>query len=159
MPTYTTQINGRTYAVPDAELAAADLHTSPDGKLHLLHQGRSFAVEVLSIDRVEKTVTLSLNQQNFTVALRDEIDQQIDALGYSSTETVVSKDVMAPMPGLVLDVLVAEGQEVAAGTPLIILEAMKMENVLKAEGDGTVGKIHAEKGAAVEKKELLISID
>ena len=63
------------------------------------------------------------------------------------------------MPGLVLDVMVAEGDTVEAGTPLLILEAMKMENVLKSEGDGTIKSIKITKGEAVEKRQLLIEIE
>jgi biotin carboxyl carrier protein len=63
------------------------------------------------------------------------------------------------MPGLVLALMVKPGDHVTEGTPLIILEAMKMENVLKAEVDGEVKAIPVEKGQAVEKKQLLIEID
>ncbi|MEM1216899.1 MAG: biotin/lipoyl-containing protein, partial [Bacteroidota bacterium] len=68
-------------------------------------------------------------------------------------------DVLAPMPGLILDVLVAAGQAVEKGTPLVILEAMKMENVLKAAGPGTVKAIAVQQGAAVDKKQLLIEME
>ena len=56
------------------------------------------------------------------------------------------KSVLCPMPGLVVSINVAEGQEVKAGETLAVVEAMKMENVLRAERDGTVKKIHASKG-------------
>jgi len=55
--------------------------------------------------------------------------------------------------------MVAVGDEVAADTPLLILEAMKMENVLKSEGEGVVKSIAVTKGDAVEKKQLLIEIE
>ncbi|HWV43596.1 acetyl/propionyl/methylcrotonyl-CoA carboxylase subunit alpha [Pseudorhodoplanes sp.] len=56
------------------------------------------------------------------------------------------KSLLCPMPGLVVSIAVAEGQEVKAGETLAVVEAMKMENVLRAERDGTVKKIHAKKG-------------
>jgi propionyl-CoA carboxylase alpha chain len=56
------------------------------------------------------------------------------------------KNVLCPMPGLVVSIAVAEGQEVKAGETLAVVEAMKMENVLRAERDGRVSKIHAKKG-------------
>jgi propionyl-CoA carboxylase alpha chain len=56
------------------------------------------------------------------------------------------KSLLCPMPGLVMSIAVSEGQEVKAGETLAIVEAMKMENVLRAERDGTVKKIHAKKG-------------
>jgi propionyl-CoA carboxylase alpha chain len=56
------------------------------------------------------------------------------------------KQVVCPMPGLVMSIAVAEGQEVKAGETVAVVEAMKMENVLRAEIDGTVKKIHAKPG-------------
>jgi propionyl-CoA carboxylase alpha chain len=56
------------------------------------------------------------------------------------------KSLLCPMPGLVVSIAVAEGQEVKAGETLAVVEAMKMENVLRAERDATVKKIHAKKG-------------
>ena len=56
------------------------------------------------------------------------------------------KTLLCPMPGLVVSIDVTEGQEVKVGETLAVVEAMKMENVLRAERDGTVKKIHAKKG-------------
>ena len=56
------------------------------------------------------------------------------------------KKLLCPMPGLVRSISVAEGQEVKAGETLAVVEAMKMENVLRAERDGTVKKLHAKPG-------------
>ena len=64
--------------------------------------------------------------------------------------------IKAPMPGLVLSILVEEGKEVKKGDALIILEAMKMENILKSPADGIVKKIAVKKGVPVEKNQLLI---
>ena len=63
------------------------------------------------------------------------------------------------MPGLVLSILVEPGQAVQKGDVLLILEAMKMENVLKAAGDGTVKNIAVAKGAAVDKGQLLLEME
>ncbi len=60
-----------------------------------------------------------------------------------------SKELLCPMPGLVVALHVAEGAEVKAGDPLAIVEAMKMQNVLRAERDGKVSKIHAEVGESL----------
>ena len=159
MPNYQARIGQRSYAVSADDINRLDLQRSGPDRYHLLHDKEAYQVKVLDVNRITKRVRLSVNGQDFTVDLRDKVDQRIDALGFATTETTVNKDVLAPMPGLVLDILVEAGQEVAAGTPLIILEAMKMENVLKAEGDGTIGDISVKKGQAVEKRQLLISID
>ena len=67
-------------------------------------------------------------------------------------------DLKAPMPGKILDILVKEGDEVALGDPVMILEAMKMENELKSPADGILEALHVEKGDNVEKNQLLLEI-
>ena len=68
-----------------------------------------------------------------------------------------SGDVRAPMPGRVIKVFVAEGDEGTAGQPVVIVEAMKMENEVKARGPGVVAKVHAVAGATVEANALLVT--
>ena len=67
-------------------------------------------------------------------------------------------DLKAPMPGLVLDILVSEGQTIQKGDNLLVLEAMKMENNLKATNDAVVKKIKVSKGDKVEKNTVLIEL-
>jgi propionyl-CoA carboxylase alpha chain len=66
------------------------------------------------------------------------------------------KAVRCPMPGLVVSIAVAEGQEVKAGETLAVVEAMKMQNVLRAERDGTVKKVHATAGATLAVDALIL---
>jgi biotin carboxyl carrier protein len=62
------------------------------------------------------------------------------------------------MPGLVLNVLVSDGQSVAKGDAVLVLEAMKMENIIKAPADGVVKKVAVVKGDKVEKNQVMISM-
>jgi propionyl-CoA carboxylase alpha chain len=71
----------------------------------------------------------------------------------------LSKFVMSPMPGLLVDVKVAEGQEVKAGEPVAVIEAMKMENILKAESDGVVKAVKAEAGASLKVDQVIIEFE
>ncbi|WP_142849725.1 acetyl-CoA carboxylase biotin carboxylase subunit [Telmatospirillum sp. J64-1] len=68
----------------------------------------------------------------------------------------MSKFLLSPMPGLLVSVAVEEGQEIKAGEVLAVVEAMKMENVLRAERDGTVGKIHAQPGASLAVDQIIV---
>lgn len=68
----------------------------------------------------------------------------------------LSNFLLSPMPGLLLDIMVAEGDEVKAGQTLAIVEAMKMENVLRAQRDGVVAKIHAQKGASLSVDQVIL---
>ena len=70
-----------------------------------------------------------------------------------------SRHLHAPMPGLLISLSVTLGQEVKAGEELVVLEAMKMENTLRAERNGTVAKIHFEPGASVEVGDTLLEFE
>ena len=71
----------------------------------------------------------------------------------------MSRFLLAPMPGLLVSLMVAEGQEVKAGEQLAVIEAMKMENTLRAERDTVVGKIHVQPGTTVERDQAIIEFD
>jgi propionyl-CoA carboxylase alpha chain len=71
----------------------------------------------------------------------------------------MSKYLLSPMPGLLTRVAVQAGQEVKAGQELAMVEAMKMENILRAESDGTIARIHAEAGASLAVDQIIIEFD
>jgi biotin carboxyl carrier protein len=77
-------------------------------------------------------------------------------MGMSSATANKVNNIKAPMPGLIINLKVAEGDTVKAGDQLLILEAMKMENILKSPGDGVIKKIKVKKGDSVEKNQVLI---
>jgi biotin carboxyl carrier protein len=70
--------------------------------------------------------------------------------------TQAMNEIKAPMPGLILKVLVGAGDTVAKGDNLLVVEAMKMENIIKAPGDGVVSAILTQAGDKVEKNQVLI---
>lgn len=159
MPQYEITTNGRSYPVSDQDLAGLNLVSTGPNSYHLLREGKSYDIEVLDFLPDKKSLTIRLNGKELQLDISDETDLLVRQLGFSTVETAISKDVVAPMPGLVLEIMVSAGDTVEAGTPLIILEAMKMENVLKAEGEGTVKSVSVKKGDAVEKRQLLIEVD
>ncbi len=159
MPQYEITINDRDYPVSSQDIDSLDLVSTGPDTYHLLKDGQSYHLEVLDRNLVAKTLHLRINGKDFHLSVSDETDLLVKKLGFATVEVKSSKDVMAPMPGLVLDIMVAPGDIVGEGTPLLILEAMKMENVLKAEGEGEVKSISVAKGDAVEKRQLLIEID
>ena len=71
----------------------------------------------------------------------------------------VEKTLKAPMPGLILEIKVQAGDKVAKGSPLLIVEAMKMENVVKAPADVVIKTVHTEKGASVERNDRLLEFE
>lgn len=121
--------------------------------------GREFHVEVRELNSSLKTADLRVNSKKMTVAITDEFDSLLKKLGMERGKTAETKELNAPMPGLVLSLEVAVGNTVEKDQPLLILEAMKMENVIKSPREGTIAKVNVKKGQAVEKSELLIAFE
>lgn len=128
-----------------------------DGYFSLLVDGRSVPVVVTPLDDDRLRVTISGRSQE--VHVQDEHDLLLERFGLAAARGTAEREVRAPMPGLVVDVMVAEGQSVRKGDGLLVLEAMKMENELRAPATGTVQTVHASTNEAVEKDALLIEID
>lgn len=126
------------------------------GRFHVLSNGKSYDCFVANVNREEKSVDLLVNNRKYNVKLKDRYDELLDKLGMNAAGSGKLGDLKSPMPGLVLKIVVKEGDEVKKGDSLIVLEAMKMENMLKAQGNGTVKAIKVLPGNAVEKGALLI---
>lgn len=123
---------------------------------HIIRNNKSYTVEVTAADYKAKVVTLKINGQSQTISIKDRFDLLLDKLGMSDANIQKVNDVKAPMPGLILAIKVEPGQEVKKGDPLMILEAMKMENILKSPGDGVVKAIKVQERQNVEKNQVLI---
>lgn len=125
---------------------------------HALHQNQSYRARIIEHDTVSKTFKIKVNNNVYTVQLKDRYDELLHALGMDAMLNNKVNDLKAPMPGLVLNVLVGEGAEIKKGDNLVVLEAMKMENILKATADAKVKKIKVATGNRVEKNEVLIEL-
>ncbi|MEZ4807979.1 MAG: biotin/lipoyl-containing protein [Flavobacteriales bacterium] len=136
--------------------APLDLVRTGPSTFNLIRNGRSHSVLLLKEDRENNTVRLRIGGSTYTVRLQDEQSRMMKTLGLDKAERKV-REIKAPMPGMVLNILVAPGDMVKKNDPILVLEAMKMENMIKAPGDAVVATLHAEKGKAVEKGQLLVS--
>lgn len=119
----------------------------------------SEVIEVLNVNFDTKELKIRHNHTTHILNYKNELDVVLDQMGIKRTFEALNTDVKAPMPGKVLDVVVSEGDEVKKGDAILILEAMKMENVLKAEGDCIVKKILVNTHESVEKNQILIELD
>ncbi|NNF58261.1 MAG: biotin/lipoyl-binding protein [Rhodothermaceae bacterium] len=113
---------------------------------------------VLTIEQGNGTATVTRGGQRMDVEFKDETALLLEAFGFDEADGAAEREVRAPMPGLVLRVLVEPGEAVEEGQGLVVLEAMKMENELRAPAAGTIATVHAEPGAAVGKNDLLIEL-
>ncbi|MDE2995368.1 MAG: biotin/lipoyl-binding protein [Bacteroidota bacterium] len=128
------------------------------GNRYLLHRnGRT--VPVIIQARGRQHVELTHGSHTTEAVVRDHRDQLLAAWGADEGVAGHESRIDAPMPGLVLKVLVEPGSPVQKGDPLLVLEAMKMENDIKAHFDGTVSTLHVQMGDAVSKGQLLIEFE
>ena len=156
---YIATVNEKAEIELTAALASElDAVQTADGHFHVLHNGKSYRAEVISVDKQAKEVRLKLNGKPQTVRIQDGYDQLVKKMGLSANIVHKVSAIKAPMPGLVLSILVEPGQELVQGEPMLILEAMKMENVIKSPGEGTVKRVVVAKGKPVDKGEVLIEM-
>ena len=127
-----------------------------DGYFHILHNKKSYKAEIVKSDKATKTFTFKINNHIHTVEVKDKFDLLLEKLGMNNGAAGKVNNVKAPMPGLIIDMKVKVGDSVKAGDQLLILEAMKMENILKSAGEGVVKSVKVKKGDTVEKNQVLI---
>jgi acetyl/propionyl-CoA carboxylase alpha subunit len=137
----------------------ADIVEIRAAHFHIIHNLKSYSAEVISYNREDRSMLVKINGNKYTVTVKDEMDELLHKLGMDSSDQRASGDIKAPMPGLVLDVKVSAGQKISKGDAIIVLEAMKMENVLKASNGGIVKKVSVSKGDKVEKNQVMMVIE
>ena len=128
-------------------------------KYHVLFNDGSFTIELLEKSETGKELSIAINGKRQTVSVKDDFDELLHKLGMDNLNQKKMNEVKAPMPGLVLRVMVKEGDTIKTGDALLVLEAMKMENIIKATGEGVVKKIVAQIKQAVEKNQLLMVME
>lgn len=128
-------------------------------KIHLLHNNKSFEIELLENDFINRNYSVKVNGNIYRVNVGTPLDALIKEMGLSLGNDSFEDEIHAPMPGIILEVNVAEGDEVKKGDSLCVLEAMKMENTLTASRDGIVKTVNIAKGDTVDKGKLLIELE
>lgn len=125
----------------------------------ITYKGQKFRGEVVDDKREEGSLTVKLNHRVFDIKKSGPLDALIANLGMDVPKVRKLKQLKAPMPGRVVSLSIEVGQEINVGDPLLTLEAMKMENVLKAEGTGIVKEIRTNASDVVEKGAVLIEFE
>jgi len=159
---YEITVNGQPYQLHrenenlflSGKVLSLDLARIDENRMHLLLNNRAYTVELMS--KEAKTLVVRVNGQRYELAMRTELDLMLEKLGLNQLAESKVNEIKAPMPGLVLRLIVEAGQEVKKGDPLLVLESMKMENVLKSPGAGIVDKVLVSPGNAVEKGQTLL---
>lgn len=125
----------------------------------LTYKGQKFFGELLEDQSENNFLKLKINHRVFEVHKKGELDELISAMGLDIPKVRKLKELIAPMPGRIVQVAVSIGQELEIGDEILSLEAMKMENVLKAEGVGIVKAILVNANQIVDKGAVLIEFE
>ncbi|RYZ95678.1 MAG: acetyl-CoA carboxylase biotin carboxyl carrier protein subunit [Sphingobacteriaceae bacterium] len=140
----------------NGSIANAEVRQLSDTVYHIISQNQSYNVEVVAFDKAAKTAEIKVGNNIYSLTAKDQFDVLLDKLGLSDMNTVKVSEIKAPMPGLVLKVFVTEGSEVKKGDNLFVLEAMKMENIIKSPADVQVKTVKIKPGDKVEKGQILM---
>ena len=107
----------------------------------------------------DNTLDLNIDSEIYNVDCKSELDIMIGKMTENKGDVKTKKEIRSPMPGIIKSLTVTEGQKVSKGQVLLVLEAMKMENEIKATKECTVKKISVKPMSSVEKNELLLELE
>lgn len=142
-----------------AESKSASLLEVPGSPVHVVTIGGKQYQAVVKRESAKGSYVLWIDGWRFEVDALDERARAIRDLSAASAASQGPAPVVAPMPGLIVRVHVKPGDAVEAGQPVVVMEAMKMENELRAQAAGTVKAVHAVPGKAVEKGTTLVELE
>lgn len=152
--TFETSYNGRVEL--NASIVDWDFVKIDDRNYHIIRNNKSYHAELIIIDRKQKKLELKINGKFYSVEVKDKLDLLLEKLGINGSSRSIVKQVKAPMPGLILSINAIEGEKVKMGDALLVLEAMKMENIIKSPADGIIKKVDVYVGDSVEKNQVLV---
>ena len=154
---HEVEVDGKRVTVDGVEIESQLAAVSGTPLYHLLLGAESWTVAAESLEG-DGRWALGMVGERVEVVVRDQGSGRSEAVGTKSQPAPGGGTVRAPMPGLVVRIEVAEGQQVDAGAGLVVVEAMKMENELRAPRPGTVQTVHVAVGQAVEKGASLVTL-
>jgi len=157
---YTVKVNNNLeISISPKEFSKLDIIKTSDSNYHILKNNKSYKAEIINSNFTDKTYKVTINNNSYNVKISSALDILIKDMGFTFGSTKHINSVKAPMPGLILDINVKVGQNVKENDALLILEAMKMENIITSPRDGVIKSISVNKGDAIEKGQLLIEFE
>ncbi|MCK5068294.1 MAG: biotin/lipoyl-binding protein [Bacteroidales bacterium] len=132
------------------------LHEDPNGFSYIVWKNKKYMLDVIEKNQNRYTIMINSVWHSFTVETPISLKRRrfLEEQGDSSSSVVIE----APMPGKIIDILVEEGSEIKEGEPIIILEAMKMQNEITSHVTGVVKSVEVKKNDLVMKDDVLIEI-
>lgn len=165
--TYTVQIDdheidihidsNQEISVQGNPVSSIDWVEIDPNRFSLILNGKSY---VITLERSgNSSIVANINGKEYHCKVEDERARRLREFISEATGTDGPVDITAPMPGLVIDVAIREGDQVSQNQPILVLEAMKMENEIRSVANGQISKIYVQPGQAVDKGELLVRIN
>ncbi len=138
------------------ETADIDLVKIDDGLFHLILENKSF---LISVSNTNIYFRASVGGEEYDVEIEDNISRLKSKYGETEEDVKSLGKVFSPMPGLVVKIYVSVGDDVQLNTPLLALEAMKMENEIKSPANGKITDISVTTGQNISTETLLMTIE
>jgi|LGOV01.1.fsa_nt_gb acetyl/propionyl-CoA carboxylase alpha subunit len=143
----------------NSELFDFEIESENEDNFKIRMQDKNYDLDIISVNEENKNIEVLVNGKLFNITLKDQYDKLISSLGLGKKNNNNEKNIKAPMPGLVIKLLVKQNEEIIEGQHLLVLEAMKMENIIKANSSGKLKSININIGDAVEKNEVLLEVE
>jgi biotin carboxyl carrier protein len=140
------------------ELENGNILTQDNHEYKFLFEEKVYRINILQRNLETKTMTIKINGYQLNVKSEDQLDLLIKTLGMDKPPKKIIKEILSPMPGLVKHIMVNEGDNIEDGQNLFILEAMKMENIIKSQGEGIVNRILVKVGDKIDKGSILATL-
>lgn len=156
--TFTLEFSEGNKLSIDGKCFDYDIKETGINKQHLLLNQGSYEGELLEIAQKEKIVKIKFKGRIISFAIKEEFDLLFEKLGTGEKVKSEKLSIKAPIPGLIINVVCKHNDFIKKGDTILILEAMKMENIIKSPYEGLVSKIHVKKGDKVEKGQVLVEI-
>jgi biotin carboxyl carrier protein len=164
---YTVALKEKTYTVDfnkdngkegliNNQAFSFSLDSENKNRFQLTYKDKTYKVVVIDYQAEKNIVVLKINNDKVTMNVSNDLDLLLKEMGMDMASSQKINEIKAPMPGLVLDILVEPGQEVHQGDTILVLEAMKMENNIKTPVDAVVKEVRCEKSKAIDKNDILI---
>jgi acetyl/propionyl-CoA carboxylase alpha subunit len=156
---YQALVNGFSFNFTESGLDNFDLIKRSPVEFHLIKDHRSINARLVETDITGKKLKIEVVGEIFDIEIKDELDQLLEMMKLGSASNKQVKEIRAPMPGLVLEIAITNGQEVNEGDKILILQAMKMENIIIIYTRAKISKVMVTTGQAVEKGQVLVELE
>lgn len=142
----------------DGKSTGLDIVKIDKNRYHILRRGVSYNAELVSVSS-PKSMVIKVEGEEFEVQISGSLDLLLEKLGMKKDPSGLLGNIISPMPGLVVEVMVNAGAKISKGSPLLVLQAMKMENIIKSPGDAVIKSVRVKKGDKVEKGQVLVELE